>query len=362
VGEPILLASVSARMLAELAVGAGYDVVALDRFGDLDLQRLCPSVSVLRDLGGRGGMAALVDAAEGIPAPLLGCSPETLERVRDPALLGASLRAAGLAYPATFGAADPPRRADRSRRWLRKPVRGGGGRGVREWRGGALDGEVVVQERIPGLACSAAAVANGDSAVVLGVSEQLVGHRGLGARGYAWCGNVVPPRLAAEQQRALVVAAQAVCAHLAAAFDLRGLFGVDLVWDGERAWVVEVNPRPTGSLECVEAAHGLGVFAAHVAACAGRLPRLAAGPAPPRAVGKAIVFATEDVRVGDTRRWPGRGIRDVPHPGERIAAGHPICTLISLHDSAPAVVADLETRAAGLRAELAQRAGSRARA
>jgi uncharacterized protein len=385
VGEPILLASVSARMLAELAVGAGYDVVALDRFGDLDLQRLCPSVSVLRDLGGRGGMAALVDAAEGIPAPsvaygaglenqpalvarlaagrtLLGCSPETLRRVRDPAVLGASLRAAGLAYPATFGAADPPRRADRARRWLRKPVRGGGGRGVREWRGGALDGEVVVQERIPGLACSAAAVANGDSAVVLGVSEQLVGHRGLGARGYAWCGNVVPPRLAAEQQRALVVAAQAVCAHLAAAFDLRGLFGVDLVWDGERAWVVEVNPRPTGSLECVEAAHGLGVFAAHVAACAGRLPRLAAGPAPPRAVGKAIVFATEDVRVGDTRRWPGRGIRDVPHPGERIAAGHPICTLISLHDSAPAVVADLETRAAGLRAELAQRAGSRARA
>ena len=66
--EPILLVSVSARMIAELAVGAGYDVVALDRFGDLDLQRLCPSVSVLRDLGGRGGMATLVDAAEEIGA------------------------------------------------------------------------------------------------------------------------------------------------------------------------------------------------------------------------------------------------------------------------------------------------------
>src|SRR4029079_18942971 len=101
-------------MLAELAVGAGYGVVALDRFGDLDLQRLCPSVSVLRDLGGRGGMAALVDAAAGLevrivvcgagldPQPpllaglpggrtLLGCSPETLQRVRDPAVLGASL-------------------------------------------------------------------------------------------------------------------------------------------------------------------------------------------------------------------------------------------------------------------------------
>ena len=40
-------------MLAELGVRAGHEIVALDRFGDLDLQQLCPSVSVLRDLGGQ---------------------------------------------------------------------------------------------------------------------------------------------------------------------------------------------------------------------------------------------------------------------------------------------------------------------
>jgi predicted ATP-grasp superfamily ATP-dependent carboligase len=375
-------------MLAELGVRAGHDVVALDRFGDLDLRRLCPSVSLLRDLGGSGGMAALVEAAEEIPAPsviygaglenqpalvarlaagrrLLGCPPETLERVRDPALLGASLRAAGLAYPETVAARDAPRRAERSvaardasrlaersRRWLRKPLRGGGGRGVREWRGGALGGEVVVQERISGLACSAAAVADGrGSAVVLGVSEQLIGRRGFGARGYAWCGNLVPPRLGEEQRGALAAAAGRICAHLARAFELRGLFGVDLVWDGERAWVVEVNPRPTGSLECIEAAHEVGVFAAHLEGCAGRLPRTAAPPR--RAAGKAILFADADVRVGDTRGWPERGIRDVPHPGERIAAGGPICTLVSAGEAPEAVLADLEARAAALRAELA---------
>jgi predicted ATP-grasp superfamily ATP-dependent carboligase len=372
-------------MLAELAVQAGYDVVALDRFGDLDLQRLCPSVSVLRDLGGRGGMAALVEAADEIPAPsviygaglenqpelvarlasgrrLLGCPPEVLERVRDPAVLGASLRAAGLAYPPTFAARDAPRRAERSRRWLRKPVRGGGGRGVREWRGGALHGNVVVQEHISGLACSAAAVADGRSAALLGVSEQLIGHRVFGARGYAWCGNLVPPRLGEAQQRALAAAAGAICAHLASAFGLRGLFGVDLVWDGERAWVVEVNPRPTGSLESVEAAHDVGVFAAHLEGCAGRLRSMAPGQAPRRAAGKAILFATQDVRVGDTRGWPERGIRDVPHPRERIAAGRPICTLISVGESPESVLAELEAGAATLRAELRGRAALRAHA
>jgi len=131
----ILLVSVSARMLAELATRAGHDVVAVDRFGDLDLQRLCPSVSIMRDLGGRGGMAELVDAAERIRAEsvvygaglenrpdlvarlaagrtLLGCTPQTLRRVRDPAVLGASLGSAGLAYPRTFSAREAPLRAD----------------------------------------------------------------------------------------------------------------------------------------------------------------------------------------------------------------------------------------------------------
>ena len=213
----------------------------------------------------------------------------------------------------------------------------------------------MVQERISGLPCSAAAVADGRAAIVLGVSEQLIGQRGLGARGYAWCGNVVPPRLAVTERRALGIAARAICAHLASEFGLRGLFGVDLVWDGERAWVVEVNPRPTGSLECVEAAHDVGVFAAHLEGCAGRLPQVASAPAPRRAAGKAILFAKRDVRVGDTRGWLARGIRDVPHPHERIAAGHPVCTLVSVQESPDAVLADLEARAAALRGELGDR-------
>jgi predicted ATP-grasp superfamily ATP-dependent carboligase len=373
----ILLLSVSARMLAELAVREGHEVVALDRFGDLDLQALCPSVSILRDLGGEGTMETLTDAAEGIPAErvvygaglenrpdlvtrlaagrtLLGCAPETLRRVRDPALLGASLRAAGLAYPRTFSAADAAG-ADRARRWLRKPVRSGGGRGVRDWRGGRLTEGHVVQERIGGLACSAAAVADGRSAALLGVTEQLIGRRTLGARGYAWCGNLAPPRMPSGERRALTDDLQAICAHLAAAFGLRGVFGVDVVWDGGRAWVVEVNPRPTASLETIDAAYGVRSFAAHLEACAGRLPAVPRLADASRAAGKAVLRATDSLRVPDTRDWAARGIRDVPHPGEQIAAGHAVCTLVATGPTPEAVLADLEARAAELRAELHHR-------
>jgi predicted ATP-grasp superfamily ATP-dependent carboligase len=350
-------------MLADLARRDGHTVAAFDLFGDVDLRRG----------GGRvvtgESLTALVEAAVGEPAgavvygasfenhpvlverlagrhTLLGNDPPTLRAVRDPFRLEAALREAGLPCPSTFAGASAP--GDRSRRWLRKPLRGGGGTRVRAWRGGALPAGMVVQERIDGVACSAAAVGDGARAAVLGVSEQLVGRRAFGVRGYRWCGNVVPPRRAATE---LLEQARAICSCLASAFGLRGLFGADLMWDGERAWTVEVNPRPTASLEAIEAAHGVGVFAAHLRGCAGELPRVEA--ARDGAAGKAVLFATEDVVIGDSGRWLERGVRDVPHCGERIAAGRPICTVMATAPTPDEVLDALEEQAARLRAELA---------
>jgi predicted ATP-grasp superfamily ATP-dependent carboligase len=328
-------------MLADLA--RRDDVIAFDLFGDLDL-RAARAVK-------RRSLTALVDAAVEEPpgAVVYGASFEnhprlverlaerhtlrgnpaaTLRAVRDPVRLGAAL--GDLAYPRTTVTAPA------SGRWLRKPLRGGGGIRVREWRGGAVRAGTVLQERIDGVPCSAAAVADGGDAVVLGVTEQLVGERAFGVRGHRWCGNLVPPRVPVPRDQA-----QAICSRLAAAFGLRGLFGVDFVWDGERAWTVEVNPRPTASLEAIEAAYGVPVFDA---------PAVAAEPV--RAAGKAVLFATEDVVIGDSERWLERGVRDVPHPGERIAKGRPICTVVTTAASPDDAHAGLEEEAARLRAEL----------
>ena len=355
-------------MLADLAMRDGHRVAAFDLFGDLDLRRGDARVVALPG----GSLTALVDAAVQVPArgvvygasfenhpalvarlaerhALLGNGPQTLRAVRDPQRLASALRDAGLRYPRTFAAAPD----DRSGRWLRKPLRGGGGMRVRAWRGGALPADAVAQERIDGVACSAAAVGDGVDAVVLGLTEQLVGRRSFGVRGYRWCGNVVPPRLPAGERDALLGQARAICSCLAGAFALRGLFGVDFVWDGERAWTIEVNPRPTASLEAIEAAYGVGVFGAHLRACAGELPRVESERA--GAAGKAVLFATEDVVIGDSVRWLERGVRDVPHPGERIAAGHPICTVVAVAATPQDALEGLEEQAARLRAELEPR-------
>ena len=346
-------------MLADLARRDGQRVVAFDLFGDLDLRRSASRVVK------RGSLSALVDAAVG-EAPgavvygasfenhptlverlgerhaLLGNPSSTVRAVRDPAQLGAAL--GDLPYPRATVTAPS------SGRWLRKPLRGGGGIRVRAWRGGAVPAGTFLQERIDGIACSAAAVGDGKDAVVLGLTEQLVGLRAFGVRGHRWCGNLVPPRVPAGE---LLDQASAICSCLASAFALQGLFGVDFIWDGERAWTVEVNPRPTASLEAIEAAYGEDVFDAHLRACAGELPRSETECR--RAAGKAVLFATEDVVIGDSVRWLERGVRDVPHPGECIAAGRPICTVVTTAATPEDALAGLEEQAAWLRAELEAR-------
>ena len=159
--QPILLAGYTARMLAELAVKAGYRVVALDYFGDSDLRALCPSVSLLRDFAGKHySPAALTSAARSLDAPavvygasfenhpalvadlaqgrqLLGNSPDVLEQVRDPGKLCAALDSAGFAAPITVQVekGQTPVLSDKGH-WLWKPRHSCGGHVVRIWRGG----------------------------------------------------------------------------------------------------------------------------------------------------------------------------------------------------------------------------------
>ncbi|MGA8334582.1 MAG: ATP-grasp domain-containing protein, partial [Solirubrobacteraceae bacterium] len=211
--------------------------------------------------------------------------------------------------------------------WLRKPLRSGGGRGVRAWAGGRLAPTEILQRRIDGLSCSAAAVGDGRRAVVLGLTEQLRRRPGFG-----WMGNVTPPRLPGGELAELDGQLSAVCDEVAARFGVRGAFGVDAVWDGRHAWVLEVNPRPPGSLELF----GPGCFEAHVlAARSAGLPTAGMPPATRCAKVKLVLFADRDVRAPDPGWWPAGLVRDIPRGGETIRRGAPVCTLISVDGSAP---------------------------
>jgi predicted ATP-grasp superfamily ATP-dependent carboligase len=336
----MLVVAVSARMLAQLAVADGYEVTALDRFGDVDLRAVAPGATAESN-DRLAALAVGVDAEavvygaglENRPdlvarlargRELLGTPAELLGAVRDPWEVGAAARAAGARAPETRPADQLPQTGGgghQSGAWLRKPVRGGGGRGVRRWAGGRLRPTEVLQRRVHGLSCSAVAIGDGRRATVLGVTEQL--HR---RPGFQWTGNATPPRLPETERAELDGQLRAVCGEVAARFGVCGAFGVDAVWDGRHAWVLEVNPRPPAGLELF----GPGSFEAHVRGARGvGLPSAGTPPATRCARVKLVLFADRDLRAPDPGWWPAGLVRDLPHEGETISRGAPVCTLIS---------------------------------
>lgn len=374
--QPILLVSLTARMLAELAVRAGYDVLALDYFGDADLQALCPSRSLRYDYGQAYSPAALVQAARDWAAPavvygasfenqpaqvtrlaqgrqLLGNPPETLRQIRRPDRLAAALQAGGFVFPETFTAL-ANRTRDPARRWLWKPLHSGGGHSIRFWGNGRQPAGGILQEYLTGLVGSISFVADGRQAVVLGLTEQLAGSRFFGATGFRYAGNLIPPRLPADELTALLAEAQALANYLTQTFRLRGLNGLDFIWHQGRVWTLEVNPRPSASLELIDTAYQLRVFDVHVRSFTGQLPHfnLAQAMRHGPAAGKAILYAVQNVNVGDTGRWFAQGIRDVPRPVECIEPGHPICTLLATGTTATACLQDLQAQAGQVRSWL----------
>jgi uncharacterized protein len=347
----VLLAGVSTRALAVSAARAGYRVTAADAFGDADLREVAEVLPVHPDGPVRYTPPAAAAAVRGVAADevaytsnfenypeavstlargrrLLGNPPAVLTRVRNPIILMRVLRQRGFAVPATRASAPPAAREPE--RWLLKPRRSGGGHGTTPWSSGRpVSRRAYVQERIRGVAGSIVFAADGRRAVALGLSRQLVGERSFGAHGFRYCGSLLASEGVAvfPRQAELLVRATALADAVTEEFGLRGLNGLDFVARDGVPLPIEVNPRYCASMELVERATGASLFAIHAGACEGRLPEPRRLPA--IVYGKAIVYARRDIVVTDPRAWRVPAVADVPHPGERIGRGHPICTLLA---------------------------------
>lgn len=369
----MVIAGASVRGLAASAARAGHTVHAIDLFGDLDLRAVAATV-----LDARPYPAGLPAAAATCPPgpliysgglenhpdvlatlarmrPLAGCSPRAVAAVREPADVGPAVRAVGLAFPETR---PDPCSLPQDGSWLVKPRRSAGGHGIEPWLGlprTAADGEFVWQRRVAGGSLAAAyLLAEGRSRLV-GASRQLVGRRWCHARPFHYCGSIDldPGGLAFGVREQLARLGEL----LAARFGLVGLVGVDLVVDADRrVHVIEVNPRPTASMELVERATGLSLAAAHLAASG-----LGPPPAEPRprngAWSKAILFARRDAAIDgatlaalDALAGPPHGgwplLADLPRPQQVIPAGRPICTLFAHGPTPRASLAGLRRRCA----------------
>ena len=157
---------------------------------------------------------------------------------------------------------------------------------------------------------------------------------------------------------------------LAETSGLRGVVGVDAVADRVgRLTVIEVNPRPTASLELIERRTGRSMAGEHLRACGFPCPtsELLPGaiPASPTCWAKAILRARHALIVDDQwlerlafhatgwlrqDGWPA--VADLPERGEPIPSGGPVLTLLAPGDGPGPAQQRLIKRCATLSAAL----------
>jgi len=362
--ERLLVAGLSARLLAEAAHAAGYRPVAADLFGDQDTRAVgewhcCGEAGALRIRA--DALLPLLQAAaqdgdclgwvagsgfEGQPdllargaatLPLIGNAPEVVARVRDPVTFFAALGALGIPHPPT--GREPPAALG----WLAKDAAGSGGWHVRRHEpvpgAGPASGTAYYQREWPGAAMSVLFLADGREARVLGAARQL--QRPLGGRPFVYRGCIGPAPLPRQVSARIEGMVAALCAE----FRLRGLNGLDFLLDGPDVAVLELNARPVASIAVHEGVLACGLMRAHLrASLEGWLPAPSELRSPSSMRGCEVVFARRHTMIdaqSRNRLAALAGCHDRPARDGCFEWGDPLCSVSAQGADAEAVEAEL---------------------
>jgi len=368
----ILIVGIDVANLALSTNRAGYNVFSVDFFGDLDLRKACfESLSIAEQVQGKVfprfddnyDPMALVSLAEELTsrekidgillssgledfpdlltelaeqAPIIGNSPETINGVRDRSLFFRELKRLGVHFPITEFASDLIEAKNKARDIgypvVLKPSVGFGGVGIRVVRSknrvedafkqvSRHSEKILIQELIIGEHASSSVIATKHEARALTVNEQVLGSTELGqVEPFGYCGNIVPISTldSIEYYRSV---AEKVVSH----FGLVGSNGVDFVISEDTPFVIEVNPRFQGTLECIERVVDINLVETHINACVEDLiPQTFEASC---FCTRLILFAPFRCIIPDLTSL--EYVRDIPLPNIIIQKGEPVCSVIS---------------------------------
>ncbi|MFX1564746.1 MAG: ATP-grasp domain-containing protein [Promethearchaeota archaeon] len=377
--ETVLVVGFNVRPMARSAKKAGYRVLAVDFWGDLDLsewadkhtailhqqpnerpdrpkgptadslvigtQHLLEKHGPVDFILAGGGFDDQPKAWENLSklGRLVGNPPDKLCRARDRKLTQKIANISGATIPQGYEACEA-----NQFRWatnqldlpiIVKPKFGSGGFQSRILRTEqdldrysayhlfTADNPVLIQELIQGTDASVSLLCSGDAAIAVSINEQLIGLAELGkGRTKAYCGNIVPLKAPKIQIKKLVRISELMGTHL----ELLGSNGIDFVIDHQgTVHFMEINPRFQATIEALELVSNVNVVTYHIEACKGNLP--AKRPVLHGYCTRLIVYAKSTCKIPNLSNFPG--VVDIPIPGSVAERGDPMCTVNHIAES-----------------------------
>lgn len=321
-------------------------MVALDVFADVDTQRAAEQVYKIgyansgfdakqfeealdqidtSDMFGfayGSGFEAQPDLLERIAKrlPLIGNAPEVVRKLKDPPYFFGALDRLAIPHPevsfTSLANADG---------WICKEQGGSGGTHVLNAGANQIMPKSQYYQRVmDGTPISMLFAANGTEIKVIGFNQQWVAP--TASKPYRYGGIVGHANLPLAIKQALQEAAH----KITSAFGLRGLNSLDVIWQGEHYWVLEINPRLSSTLDLYQSEKS-NLFALHVQAVNGDLshfPKISA-----RSKARNVLYAVQDLMISDNPVWP-EWTADIPMALTVIPQQQPICSVLADADTA----------------------------
>lgn len=331
----LILAGHSVRSLAQSARASGIRVVALDHYADLDTRAAAWQTLQVREslgetleqvlLGPRGEpfASAMLVVGAGFEGKgdtlvalarrfqLIGNAPAVWDAVDAPEVFASLLDRLSIPHPEVR--VMPPARLEE---WLFKGRGSCGGMGV--YPADDARGMGSYSRRVRGQPASVLFVADGRRARILGY-HYLLTHR-LPGRPFVYAGALVMDTVPASVSARI----DHWVAGLTATLGLCGLNGLDFIVNAGQPCCLELNPRPTATVELHE--HRLdsgGLIALHLQGCAGELP--ARLPTATLVRGLRVIYSNRELRI-PRMDWPDWSA-DRPAAGTLVGLGEPICSV-----------------------------------
>lgn len=357
----IIIAAISSRAYVQAAVNAGFEVIAIDAFADVDTQASCTQVFQIDVQNGQFDAAQLLAALDKVDlanclglsygagfeaqpellvaiskrTKLIGNIPETVAQIKNPQTFFDFCDAEAMPHPIT-----QMQRPRDCKNWLQKRIGGSGGAHIKPLLPLDLGVEnaIYFQQKQAGKPHSCLFLADGRHAQIIGFNEQwcdpteLLPYRYGGAVSHADIRDAIKNQLEAFVQAATL--------H----FGLKGINSCDFLVQNDTVFMLEINPRLSATLDLYRAKKG-DLLAAHIIACLGNFkdwPQIENS-----ASAHHIVYANMLANVPAEMDWPD-WVCDIPQPNSAIPAGAPLCTVVASARTAKLAKQKVLQRAASL--------------
>jgi len=188
----------------------------------------------------------------------------------------------------------------------------------------------LMQEYIEGKPVSCTTISNGIESEVISVNHQIIGDKYLNApKEFMYCGNIVPAKVLEEEKKLIVD----ISLKLSSELGLKGINGFDFVLRNHYPYLMEINPRIPGSIRASEEAMNINLLDLHIKSFTDKgwefVKKTLKDSKIENFTAKMIFFAPKEIdkkllnKINDLEF-----VHDKSEPVKNIYESEPVCTIL----------------------------------